>query len=54
MLTSDKSSRPLVFGQDDQLSDSALDVPTMTEEQLLRAMESLAPTDQSNAGGRTR
>ena len=42
MLTSDKSSRPLVFGQDDQLSDSALDVPTLTEEQLLRAMESLA------------
>ena len=54
MLTSDKAPRQVVLGQDDKMSDSALDVPTMTEEQLLRAMESLAPTDQSSAGGRTR
>jgi DNA-directed RNA polymerase subunit omega len=54
LLTSDKAPRPVVLGQDDQKHDTAMDVPTMTEEQMLRAMESLAPTDQSNAGGRTR
>jgi DNA-directed RNA polymerase subunit omega len=48
--------RPLrpVLGQDDQLSDTALDLPTMTEEQLLRAMESQAPSDQSNGNPRSR
>lgn len=53
LLTADKAARP-VLGQDDQRSDTTLDIPTMSEEQLLRAMEGLAPTDQSNAGGRTR
>ena len=54
LLTSDKAPRPVVLGQDDQRSDKELDMPTMTEEQLLRAMESQAPTDQSSSGGRTR
>ena len=53
LLGIERAARP-VLGQDDQMSDTALDLPTMSEEQLLRAMESLAPTDQSNAGGRTR
>lgn len=54
LLSIDKAPRQVTLGQDDQRSDTALDMPTMTEEQLLRAMENLAPTDQSNAGGRTR
>ena len=54
LLSIDKAPRQVTLGQDDQRSDTALDMPTMTEEQLLRAMENLAPTDQSNAGVRTR
>ena len=53
VLTTEKLPRP-VLGQDDQMSDTALDLPTMSEEQLLRAMESQAPTDQSGSGGRPR
>lgn len=53
LLSSDKAPR-VVLGQDDQKSDMELDMPTMTEEQLLRAMESQAPSDQSSSGGRTR
>jgi DNA-directed RNA polymerase subunit omega len=38
-----------VLGRDDQTSDTQVDV--MTEEQLLRGMESLTPTEPSANGG---
>ena len=38
-----------VLGRDDQSSDTAVDV--ITEEQLLRGMESLTPTEPSANGG---
>ena len=53
LLGSDRMGRP-VLGQDDPSSDTALDMPTMTEEQMLRAMEGLAPTDQSSGTPRGR
>ena len=53
LVAADGTTRP-VLGHDDQASDTQLDLPTMTEEQLLRAMGSLAPSDQSNGGGRSR
>jgi DNA-directed RNA polymerase subunit omega len=39
--------RPML-GRDDQSADNAVDV--MTEEQLLRGMESMTPTEPSSAG----
>jgi DNA-directed RNA polymerase subunit omega len=53
MLTTDRRS-PLL-GRDDQASDTVVDV--LTEEQLLRGMESMTPTEPSaavsgNGGGR--
>jgi DNA-directed RNA polymerase subunit omega len=53
IIAADGTTRP-TLGQDDQASDTQLDLPTMTEEQLLRAMGSLAPSDQSGSGGRGR
>src|SRR5690606_13311152 len=41
--------RRQVLGRDDQTSDTQVDV--MTEEQLLRGMESLTPTEPSANGG---
>lgn len=41
-----------VLGQDDQSTDTVID--RMTEEELLRGLESLVPSDASNAGSRTR
>ena len=41
--------RQPMLGRDVQSEDTAVD--TMTEEQLLRAMESLTPTEPSNNGG---
>ncbi len=38
-----------VLGRDDQTSDREVDV--MTEEQLLRGLESMTPVEPSNAGG---
>ena len=38
-----------VLGRDDQSSDTVVDV--ITEEQLLRGMESLTPTEPSANGG---
>ena len=38
-----------VLGRDDQASDTQVDV--ITEEQLLRGMESLTPTEPSANGG---
>lgn len=38
-----------VLGRDDQASDSEVDV--MTEEQLLRGLESMTPVEPSNSGG---
>jgi DNA-directed RNA polymerase subunit omega len=41
--------RAPVLGRDDQSSDSVVDV--MTEEQLLRGLESMTPTEPSANGG---
>lgn len=43
--------RPTVLGRDDQSSDTAVDQITMSEDQLLRGMESLTPTEPSSNGG---
>jgi DNA-directed RNA polymerase subunit omega len=41
--------RPPVLGRDDQTSDTVVDV--MTEEQLLRGLESMTPSEPSANGG---
>jgi DNA-directed RNA polymerase subunit omega len=43
--------RPLMLGRDDQNSDAVVDQITLSEEQLLRGMESLTPTEPSSNGG---
>ena len=43
---------PPVLGPDDQAADAMVD--RMTEEELLRGLESVAPIESSNAGPRTR
>ena len=48
LLTTDR--RP-VLGRDDQTSDMIVDQITMTEEQLLRGLESMTPTEPSSNGG---
>ncbi len=45
------SDRRQTLGRDDQNSDTAIDQITMSEEQLLRAMESLTPSEPSATGG---
>jgi DNA-directed RNA polymerase subunit omega len=50
MLSAD--TRMPVLGQDDQTTDTEID--RMTEEELLRGLASLAPSDGSNAGPRSR
>jgi DNA-directed RNA polymerase subunit omega len=40
-----------VLGRDDQSADGVVDQITMSEEQLLRGMESLTPTEPSSNGG---
>lgn len=47
LLTTDR--RP-TLGRDDQSSDMIVDQMTMTEEQLLRAMESMTPSEPSASG----
>ncbi len=47
LLTTDR--RP-TLGRDDQSSDMIVDQISMTEEQLLRAMESLTPSEPSSNG----
>jgi len=47
LLTTDR--RP-TLGRDDQSSDMIVDQMTMTEEQLLRAMESMTPSEPSSNG----
>lgn len=47
LLANDRRSP--VLGRDDQSSDSVVDV--MTEEQLLRGLESMTPTEPSSNGG---
>ncbi len=47
LLTNDR--RP-TLGRDDQSSDMIVDQITMTEEQLLRAMESMTPSEPSSNG----
>lgn len=47
LLAADRN-RP-ILGRDDQSSDSVVDV--MTEEQLLRGLESMTPTEPSSSGG---
>lgn len=46
-LTSE--ARAPVIGQDDPSSDASID--RMTEEELLRGLESIAPNESSNGGG---
>lgn len=43
--------RPQTLGRDDQTSDMIVDQITMSEEQLLRGMESLTPSEPSSNGG---
>ncbi len=43
--------RPQSLGRDDQNSDMIVDQITMSEEQLLRGMESLTPSEPSSNGG---
>jgi DNA-directed RNA polymerase subunit omega len=43
--------RAAVLGRDDQNSDTVVDQITMSEDQLLRGMESLTPTEPSANGG---
>lgn len=50
LLPADRRA-PTVLGRDDQSSDNQVDV--MTEEQLLRGLESLTPTEPSAAIGST-
>ena len=45
------SDRRPVLGRDDQSTDVEIDQITMTEEQLLRGMESLTPVEPSSNGG---
>ncbi|MFV0296482.1 MAG: DNA-directed RNA polymerase subunit omega, partial [Hyphomicrobiaceae bacterium] len=47
LLTQER--RP-TLGRDDQASDMIVDQITMTEEQLLRAMESMTPSEPSSNG----
>ena len=47
LLTQDR--RP-TLGRDEQSADMIVDQMTMTEEQLLRAMESLTPSEPSSNG----
>jgi DNA-directed RNA polymerase subunit omega len=49
VLPADRRSVPL--GRDDQTSDNAIDQISMSEEQLLRGMESMAPIEPSSNGG---
>ncbi len=49
MLTSER--RPNSLGRDDQSSDMVVEQISMTEEQLLRAMESMTPSEPSSNGG---
>ncbi len=48
LLAADR--RMPILGRDDQLADRTVDQNTMTEEQLLRAMESLTPVEPSSNG----
>ena len=48
-LTSASEARAPVIGQDDQSSDTTID--RMTEEELLRGLESIAPNESANGGG---
>ncbi|MGI9384333.1 MAG: DNA-directed RNA polymerase subunit omega, partial [Methyloligellaceae bacterium] len=51
MIGTEEAAAP-VLGQDDQSTDTVID--RMTEEELLRGLESLVPSDASNAGSRSR
>lgn len=48
MIAADR--RGPILGRDDQASDALVDQITMSEEQLLRGMESLTPTEPSSNG----
>lgn len=49
LLSADR--RGMSLGRDDQNADNAIDQITITEEQLLRGMESLTPSEPSSNGG---
>jgi DNA-directed RNA polymerase subunit omega len=49
LLGADRRNVPL--GRDDPTADTSIDQMSMSEEQLLRAMESMAPIEPSSNGG---
>lgn len=49
LLGADRRSQQI--GRDDQSTDTSIDQISMSEEQLLRAMESMAPIEPSSNGG---
>ena len=49
LLGADRRSQQI--GRDDQSTDTSIDQMSMSEEQLLRAMESMAPIEPSSNGG---
>ena len=51
LIGAEETAAP-VLGQDDQSTDTVID--RITEEELLRGLESLTPSDPPNAGSRTR
>lgn len=53
MITQEARSAP-VLGRDDRNADTAIDRVSMTEEELLRAMESLVPIEASVSSARQR
>ncbi len=54
MLTQDMRPSAPTLGRDDRRQDSAVDKVTMSEEELLRAMESLVPIEASVSSARQR
>jgi len=51
LLTAD--TRVPVFAHDDPSTDNQVDTITMSEEELLRGLESIAPPESPNAGSRS-
>jgi DNA-directed RNA polymerase subunit omega len=54
ILTQDSRSSAPVLGRDDRRSDTQVDRVAMTEEEMLRAMESLVPIEASVSSARQR
>jgi DNA-directed RNA polymerase subunit omega len=52
LIGDEAEAAALILGQDDESSDTKID--RMTEEELLRGLESIAPAESPNAGPRSR